>query len=131
MYKKLQSGKIVSNKATRQTYFRMERKEDGSDPYYGIVDVATVQDVTYVLLENNSMGEEDLIVIRLPKNPYWIHPENPMSRYHNGEHEAMFIPHKFFVCDTWDDLETTLWDNLDEINSKDEIIFWTDEEINN
>lgn len=131
MYKKFTNGVVINNpKITTKTYFRVENDSESKNhhPYYTMIDAATIGTVTYLLLENNKWGEEDLVVVKLPKNPYWIHPQDPTLNYNNGEHEALFIPHKLFVCTTYDDIVTALDDNVWE--SGDVIVTWTDEEIN-
>lgn len=131
MYKKFTNGVVINNpKITTKTYFRVENDGESAShhPYYTMIDAASIGTCTYLLLENNAYGEEDTIVVKLPMNPYWIHPQDPTSRYKNGEHEALFIPHKFFVCSTFDDIVTALDDNVWEVG--DEIEVWTEEEMN-
>lgn len=131
MYKQLTNGVVINNpKITTKTYFQVENDSESKNhhPYYTMIDAATIGTCTYLLLENNKWGENDLVVVKLPKNPYWIHSQDPTLNYNNGEHEALFIPHGRVVCSTEDDIVTTLDDRVWKVG--DEIEAWTDEEMN-
>lgn len=112
---------------TMTTNFRVEQ-EANYNKTFTIISAAT--DIktgkTYVLLENNAVGEEWTMVIKLPKNIWWLYNDNGTT----PEKSRCFIPCSFVIVENaWNDLGIELED-ADVIDDKSELIFWTSEEIN-
>ena len=116
--------------ATSKTYIKVE----GHRGYFHILDVATVGDDIYVLLEHNVYGDEaNLLVITLPTSawPLIISRSNGVEiNVGLGEtaRYAIFIPENLILAETYDDIITTLQDN-DIVDESHAAILWSDEEI--
>lgn len=126
--KKTINGKEIKFPFTMVTNFRVEQETDYIKTFT-IISAATDTKTgkTYVLLENNAIGEEWTMVVKLPKNIWWLYNDNGTT----PEKSRCFIPYPFVVVENaWNDLETELED-ADVVEDKSELVIWTEEEINN
>lgn len=120
MTKETKKGHVHYN-INKKTTFRIEGENEHSTKFYSIIDAATVGDSTYCLLESNMYGEDDMVVVKLPKNLLWLVQENK-------EEVKVFIPHKYIICSACNDIITELTDNdiiMDDFDAE----LWSDEEI--
>lgn len=128
MRKELSNGVIIEFPANKQVAFKVE----GRRGYYTIIDAASTSLETYLLLEHNTYGEDDMVVVMLP------HTRNPLvlERYDDGDFNvglskpaefAIFISEQKIIAETYDDIITTLEDH--DVFT-DDIEIWSDEEIN-
>ena len=128
MKKKIQSGVTVEFPADKRTAFKIE----GGRGYYTIIDAASTSLETYLLLEHNTYGEENMVVVMLP------HTRNPftLKKYNDGEFDvglsnpashAIFISERYIIAQTYDNIVTTLDENV-FVDGYIEV--WSDEEIN-
>lgn len=125
--KKTINGKEIKFPFTMITNFRIEQ-EANCDKTFTIISATTdtTTGKTYVLLENNAVGEDWTMVIKLPKNIWWLYNDNGTT----PEKSRCFIPCPFIIVESaWNDLGTELED-ADVIDDKSELVFWTSEEIN-
>lgn len=122
MIKETKNGSVYYN-IDKKTVFRIEGENEHSTKFYTAIDAATVGDKTYCLLESNMYGEEDMVVIQLPKKLFWLTTEGKPTE------AKVFIPHKYIICSAYNDIITELTDN-DIIMDGFDAELWTDEEIN-
>lgn len=128
MRKELPNGVIIEFPANEQVAFKVEGKRG----YFTIIDAASTSSETYLLLEHNTYGEDDMVLVQLP------HTKNPLvlERYDDGSFDvglskpaefAIFISANKLIAETYNDIVTTIEDN---ITTTDNIEVWTDDEIN-
>ena len=103
--------------------------------HYTIIDVASYSGSVYALLESNTCGEEDMMVVELPQSnikllkPYdeWMMRIPGRSKMYEYE---VFIPRRKIIVETaYNDIVTELVESI--LDSVDEglISVWTVEEI--
>lgn len=116
MFKEIKQSRdqilLLAYPADSHTAFYIE----GRDAFYSIIDVVSADNKMFALLENNELGEEDVVVV------YLGHGDNPnvylMERYNRkqiksgltgGSKQVIFLFKEQVVTDeVYDDLRTVL-----------------------
>ena len=103
--------------------------------HYTIIDVASYNGSVYALLESNTCGEEDMLVVELPQSNIKLlrlYDEGMMripGRSKMYEYEV-FIPRRKIIVETaYNDIVTELVENLLDSVDEELISVWTDEDI--
>lgn len=146
MFKVIHKGKenefAVMNGINKKSRLYVPRKGNGLLASYTIIDAVTIGKskdhyMTFALLEHEELGEEDMIIVRLPNNgKLMMVIREDHSEWGTSESAvAYLIPVSRIVVDEcyngFDDLEDAGWNLWDENeNCLPDVQFWTEEEIN-
>lgn len=111
---------------------------EGRDDFYSIIDVVSSDNELFARLESNSLGEEDVIIVRLANgvkpNVYLLEKYNHgqiNSGLTGGSRQVIFLFKEQIVTDeVYDDLKTVLIEEEITTPMYHHIEEWTDEDIN-
>lgn len=130
MLKINKNSDLLTFPATSSTPIRFERSCGGTK-FFTIISVASIKDQIFALLENNVDGEEDMILVKLPKDPYIIrfHSGEPLRAHLNkNNYEGIFLTSNSFIASAYGDpIEEMLVDEY--CVEDDEIEVWLQAEI--
>lgn len=137
------TGYAIMNGITKKSLIFVPNGNCGVLRRYHIIDAVTIGKgdkqnfKTFILLEHDEMGEEDCVIVQLPKNGglTMMIKENH-ANWRNTESEIAYFIHSSSIeveqsYNGLDDLEDEGWELRDK-NGEDfpDVHYWTEEEIN-
>lgn len=126
MLKTMESGVTWSYPLDKKTSVKCE----GHRGFWSILDAATYCSRVYVLLEHNALGDDaPFILAVLPIDALrWYVFENPNK---NKITKSFYIRAEDILEQEYDSIENLIIDTYNGKPKLEDIIFWTDEEIDN
>ena len=125
MLKTMESGVTWSYPLDKKSNFKCE----GYRGFWTIIDAVTYENRVYVMLEHNTYGDESPFILAiLPSSCLRWYVVEKM----NGKQEKyFFIREHDILNEGWDGIEHLIIDGYNGKPELKDIIFWTDEEIDN
>lgn len=144
MFKVINKGEenefVVMNGIDKKTRVYLPNGPDGRIRPYTVIDALTLgknkdEAKTFVLLEHEELGEDDMVIAALPNNgKLWVMFQEDHKDVCNGLHCCFINATRIVVGSCYngfDDLEDEGWKLYDE-KGKDlpDVQYWAEEEIN-
>lgn len=132
MYKIINKDYAVMNGIDKKTCIYLPNGNEGRIRPYTVIDAVTIGNTkedtkTFVLLEHEELGEEDMVIAQLPANgKLWVMFREDHKDVCSDQHCRFINASRIVVgaCyNGFDDLEDEGWDLTDAQ-------YWTEEEIN-